>query len=201
VLARQVWHDRLHPARRKAAEVRTANARPLRGSPELLAPIQPAKPLITLSLGEPQHPVPDFVGPVLAKHIAEFGPLSDRQGGSSRFGKRPRTGFPGDLICRGRSIRVRASGAERQPRGAVLRGPRRRLLCRRTPGSARDPDAQSVLSGYGAGARAAGCEPVYLPTHAPGMDSCRTLTRSMMRRWPGRLRSNIRIAGKIRKAR
>src|SRR6476661_5444186 len=40
---------------------------------ELLAPYQPGKPLITLSLGEPQHPVPDFVGPVLAKHIAEFG--------------------------------------------------------------------------------------------------------------------------------
>src|SRR5258705_10505613 len=40
---------------------------------ELLAPYQPAKPLITLSLGEPQHPVPAFVGPVLAKHTAEFG--------------------------------------------------------------------------------------------------------------------------------
>src|SRR6202789_3491830 len=40
---------------------------------ELLAPHQPGKPLITLSLGEPQHPVPAFVGPVLAKHIADFG--------------------------------------------------------------------------------------------------------------------------------
>ena len=40
---------------------------------ELLAPYQPAKPLITLSLGEPQHPVPDFVAPVLAEHIADFG--------------------------------------------------------------------------------------------------------------------------------
>src|ERR1700712_299091 len=40
---------------------------------ELLAPYQPGKPLITLSLGEPQHPVPDFVAPVLAKHIADFG--------------------------------------------------------------------------------------------------------------------------------
>src|SRR5437879_6727379 len=40
---------------------------------ELLAPYQPAKPLITLSLGEPQHPVPDFVGPVLARYIADFG--------------------------------------------------------------------------------------------------------------------------------
>src|SRR5260221_1902548 len=40
---------------------------------ELLAPYQPGKPLITLSLFEPQHPVPGFVGPVLAKHTAEFG--------------------------------------------------------------------------------------------------------------------------------
>src|ERR1700733_10950108 len=40
---------------------------------ELLAPYQPGKPLIALSLGEPQHPVPAFVGPVLARHIADFG--------------------------------------------------------------------------------------------------------------------------------
>src|ERR1700704_7077205 len=40
---------------------------------DLLVPYQPGKPLITLSLGEPQHPVPPFVGPVLANHIAEFG--------------------------------------------------------------------------------------------------------------------------------
>src|SRR6266403_1105491 len=40
---------------------------------ELLAPSQPAKPLIALSLGEPQHPVPAFVGPVLAKHLPDFG--------------------------------------------------------------------------------------------------------------------------------
>src|SRR5436190_8184973 len=40
---------------------------------ELLAPYQPGKPLIALSLGEPQHPLPDFVGPVLARHVADFG--------------------------------------------------------------------------------------------------------------------------------
>src|SRR5437660_10394852 len=39
----------------------------------LLAPYQPGKPLIALSLGEPQHPLPGFVGPVLAGHIADFG--------------------------------------------------------------------------------------------------------------------------------
>src|SRR6202162_4098709 len=40
---------------------------------ELLAPYKPGKPLITLSLGEPQHHVPAFVGPVLATHTADFG--------------------------------------------------------------------------------------------------------------------------------
>src|SRR3954463_16297301 len=40
---------------------------------ELLAPYRPGKPLIMLSLGEPQHPIPAFVGAVLAKSLADFG--------------------------------------------------------------------------------------------------------------------------------
>ncbi|HET6322568.1 MAG TPA: aspartate aminotransferase, partial [Hyphomicrobium sp.] len=40
---------------------------------ELLAPYQPGKPLIALSLGEPQHPIPPFVGSILSQHINEFG--------------------------------------------------------------------------------------------------------------------------------
>ena len=50
-----------------------AERSPFARTAELLEPYQPGKRLITLSLGEPQHPVPDFVGPVLAKHVAEFG--------------------------------------------------------------------------------------------------------------------------------
>src|ERR1700709_427067 len=50
-----------------------AERSPFARTAELLAPYQPGKPLITLSLGEPQHPVPAFVGPVLAKHVADFG--------------------------------------------------------------------------------------------------------------------------------
>src|SRR5258708_32940013 len=50
-----------------------AERSPFARTTELLAPYTPAKPLITLSLGEPQHPVPAFVGPVLAKHIADVG--------------------------------------------------------------------------------------------------------------------------------
>jgi len=40
---------------------------------ELLGDAQPGKPAISLAVGEPQHPVPGFVGPVLAAHIDEFG--------------------------------------------------------------------------------------------------------------------------------
>src|SRR5438045_3433353 len=40
---------------------------------ELLGDAEPGKPPISLAVGEPQHPVPAFVGPVLAAHIDEFG--------------------------------------------------------------------------------------------------------------------------------
>ncbi|MGO4713538.1 aminotransferase class I/II-fold pyridoxal phosphate-dependent enzyme [Bradyrhizobium sp. 2TAF24] len=40
---------------------------------DLLRGLEPGKPLINLSLGEPQHPVPAFVGPVLTQHATEFG--------------------------------------------------------------------------------------------------------------------------------
>src|SRR5665647_3551480 len=40
---------------------------------ELIAGIEPGKPVINLSVGEPQHPIPSFVGPTLAAHLAEFG--------------------------------------------------------------------------------------------------------------------------------
>src|SRR4051812_43918553 len=40
---------------------------------ELLGETAPGKPAISLAVGEPQHAVPSFVGPVLAAHIEEFG--------------------------------------------------------------------------------------------------------------------------------
>src|SRR6201996_9089622 len=40
---------------------------------ELLADIKPGKTPINLSVGEPQHPIPPFVGPVLQAHLADFG--------------------------------------------------------------------------------------------------------------------------------
>src|SRR4029077_3309268 len=40
---------------------------------ELLADIKPGKSAINLSVGEPQHPIPPFVGPVLQAHLNDFG--------------------------------------------------------------------------------------------------------------------------------
>jgi aspartate/methionine/tyrosine aminotransferase len=40
---------------------------------ELLAGVEPGQPVINIAVGEPQHPVPPFVGPVLAAHLADFG--------------------------------------------------------------------------------------------------------------------------------
>src|SRR5271156_2039759 len=40
---------------------------------ELLGDPPPGKPAISLAVGEPQHAVPAFVGPVIAAHVSEFG--------------------------------------------------------------------------------------------------------------------------------
>lgn len=40
---------------------------------DLIAGMPPHEPMINLSVGEPQHPIPPFVGPVLAEHLNDFG--------------------------------------------------------------------------------------------------------------------------------
>jgi N-succinyldiaminopimelate aminotransferase len=131
---------------------------------ELLAPHKPGKPLIALSVGEPQHPVPAFVGPVLAQHIAEFGRYPIARGIepfrkaaaawlSTRF-KLPRAIDPDSEIL-------------------VLNGSREGLFFAALA-AARFVEARKgrpailmpnpFYPAYGAGARAAGCEQIFLPT-------------------------------------
>ena len=131
---------------------------------DLLTPYQPAKPLITLSLGEPQHPVPAFVGPVLAKHIADFGryPIAKgiepfRRAAANWLGARfdlPRAVDPESEIL-------------------VLNGSREGLFfaavtAARYVGERKGKPAilmpNPFYPAYAAGARAAGCEAIYLPT-------------------------------------
>src|ERR1700733_3726179 len=131
---------------------------------ELLLPYQPAKPLITLSLGEPQHPVPDFVGPVLARYTAEFGryPIAK---GIEPFRRTvaawvaPRFDLPRPV--------------DPESEIMVLNGSREGLFFAAITAAryvSPRKGAPAILMpnpfypAYGAGARAAGCEQIYLPT-------------------------------------
>jgi N-succinyldiaminopimelate aminotransferase len=131
---------------------------------ELLAPYQPGKPLIALSLGEPQHAVPDFVGPVLARHTAEFGryPLAK---GIEPF-RKAAAGWLGRRFNLPRAV-------DPESEVLVLNGSREGLFfaaitATRYVGERRGRPAilmpNPFYPVYGAGARAAGCELVYLPT-------------------------------------
>src|ERR1700732_3609338 len=46
----------------------------------LIGDTKPGKPAIDLGVGEPKHGVPDFVAPVLAAHIADFGRYPRNEG-------------------------------------------------------------------------------------------------------------------------
>ncbi len=59
----------ISPSPSRAADSRSPFVR-LR---ELLGDAPPGKPAISMAVGEPQHPIPPFVGPVIAAHIEEFG--------------------------------------------------------------------------------------------------------------------------------
>jgi len=58
-------------AQREPSTSKTAEGRsPFVRLTELIAGIEPGKPAINLSVGEPQHPIPSFVGPVLAAPVS-----------------------------------------------------------------------------------------------------------------------------------
>ena len=131
---------------------------------ELLAPYKPGKPLIALSVGEPQHPVPAFVGPVLAQHIAEFGRYPIARGIepfrkaaaawlSTRF-KLPRAIDPdSEILVLNGSREGLFFAALAATRFVEARKGRPAILM-----------PNPFYPAYGAGARAAGCEQIFLPT-------------------------------------
>jgi len=130
---------------------------------ELLADVNPGKPPIALSVGEPQHPVPSFVGPVIAAHVAEFGRYPANKGiepflnaVAGWLGKRFKLTRPVDA----------------QNEILVLNGTREGLFlaavaAKRWVGKRSGRPAILVpnpfYAAYSAGAAAADCEPVYLP--------------------------------------
>jgi N-succinyldiaminopimelate aminotransferase len=130
---------------------------------ELLAPYQPGKPLIMLSLGEPQHPVPGFVGPVLAQHIGDFGryPIARgiepfRRAAANWLSRRFRLPRPLDPESEALVLNGSREGLFLAAIAAVRHVGRRGRPAILMP--------NPFYPAYAAGARAADCEAIYLPT-------------------------------------
>src|SRR5262245_15779229 len=145
-----------------------APARPAEGrSPfvrlaELLADIKPDKPPINLSVGEPQHPIPPFVGPVLAAHLNDFGRYPANKG-IEPF-RRAAAAWLGRRFALPRAV-------DPETEVLVLNGTREGLFLaaiaskRYVPLRAGPPAIlipNPFYAAYAAGAVAADCEPVYL---------------------------------------
>jgi aspartate/methionine/tyrosine aminotransferase len=130
---------------------------------ELIAGIEPGKPVINLSVGEPQHPVPPFVGPTLAAHLADFGRYPANKG------IEPFRRAVAAWLNRRYKL-ARAVDAEGEV--LVLNGTReglflaaisaKRWVSRRT-GKPAVLIPNPFYAAYAAGALAAECEPVYMP--------------------------------------
>ncbi len=133
---------------------------------ELLGDSQPGMPAISLAVGEPQHGVPSFVGPVLAAHIDEFGRYPLNKGidpfcraAADWLGRRHRLARPVDpdtemLVLNGsrEGLFLAAVAA----RGWVTGRAGRPAILMPNP----------FYAAYAAGALAAECEPVFLPATA-----------------------------------
>ena len=146
------------------APARATNSRsPFVRLRELLGDAAPGKPAISLAVGEPQHPVPGFVGPVLAAHIDEFGRYPMNKG------IEPFCRAAADWLGR-RFVLPRPVDPDTEV--LVLNGTREGLFLAAiaarnwVSGRAGRPAIlmpNPFYAAYAAGAVAADCEPVYLP--------------------------------------
>src|SRR5580700_10735267 len=131
---------------------------------DLIGGIEPGKPVIDLGVGEPRHPIPDFVGPVIAAHINEFGRYP-RNEGTPQFrraaadwaARRYRLGRIPDPD---REVLVLNGSREGLFLGAIAA--RRHITNRAGRPAILIPNP--FYAAYAAGAAVADCEVVYMPT-------------------------------------
>ena len=141
---------------------------------ELLADTPPGQSPISLAVGEPQHPIPPFVGAVIAAHVGEFGRYPMNRGLDefavavgqwlNRRYRLPRQVDPASevLVLNGTREGLFLAGiaarnyaaAHAVQSGAKPRGKPAVLI------------PNPFYAAYAAGAIAADCEPVYLPATA-----------------------------------
>jgi len=133
---------------------------------ELLADVPPGKPAISMAVGEPQHPIPAFVGPIIAAHVEEFGRYPGNKGLDAfaeavakwlnRRYALPRPTDPATEVLVLNGTREGLFLAALAAKNWV--GPRAGLPTVLIP--------NPFYAAYAAGAVAANCEPVYLPATA-----------------------------------
>jgi aspartate/methionine/tyrosine aminotransferase len=130
---------------------------------ELIAGIEPGKPVINLSVGEPQHPVPHFVGPTLAAHLADFGRYPANKGiepfrraVAAWLNRRYKLARPVDP-----ESEVLVLNGTRE--GLFLAAISAKRWVSRRAGKPAVLIPNPFYAAYAAGALAAECEPVYLP--------------------------------------
>jgi aspartate/methionine/tyrosine aminotransferase len=156
--------DRVSPSSTaRAAEARSPFVR----LNDLIGGITPGQPPISLAVGEPQHPVPTFAGPTLAKFIPELGryPMTAgtdnfRRAVANWLGRRfalPRPVDPGSEVL------VLAGTRE----GLFLAAMTAARILGKRDGAVLIPNP--FYAAYAAAAAAAQCEEIYLPsTRATG---------------------------------
>ncbi len=130
---------------------------------DLIAGIEPGKPPINLSVGEPQHPIPPFVGPTLAAHLADFGRYPANKGielfrraVAAWLGRRYKLARPVDP-----ESEVLVLNGTRE--GLFLAAIAARRWVTNRAGAPAMLIPNPFYAAYAAGALAADCEPVYLP--------------------------------------
>lgn len=136
---------------------------------ELIAGIEPGKSPINLSVGEPQHPIPPFVGPTIAAHLADFGRYPANKGiepfrraVAAWLNRRYKLARPVDPES---EVLVLSGTRE----GLFLAAIAARRWVTRRAGKPAVLIPNPFYAAYAAGALAADCEPVYLPaTRASG---------------------------------
>jgi N-succinyldiaminopimelate aminotransferase len=131
---------------------------------ELLDGIPPGKSPISLAVGEPQHPIPDFVAPVIAAHVGEFGRYPANKGldefaqaVAQWLGRRFTLERPVDPTAE-----VLVLNGTRE--GLFLAALAAKNWVKPRPGRPAVLIPNPFYAAYAAGAIAADCEPVYLPT-------------------------------------
>jgi N-succinyldiaminopimelate aminotransferase len=129
---------------------------------ELLNGVQPGKPPINLTVGEPQHPIPPFVGEIVQKSLNSFGKYPPTKG-NEPF-RRAAAGWLERRFSLPRAVDI-------ETELTTLNGTREGLflaaLTAKDVMPAKNRPAILVpnpfYAAYVAGAVAAGCEPVFLP--------------------------------------